>query len=86
MKMKIILLLTIILVVFCIILTGCGERTIEKETEPETYFVKISSEYCGDIVYDSRTKVQYWRSMGSYSSGVLTMLVDADGNPLLYEE
>jgi len=79
MKKKIMLLI----IVLCFILTGCGERTVEKDS---TYFVKISSEREGDVIYDSRTKVQYWRSCGCYNGGSLTMLVDSDGKPLLYKE
>jgi protein involved in sex pheromone biosynthesis len=79
MKRKIMLLI----ITLCFILTGCGERTVEKDG---TYFVKISSEREGDVIYDSRTKVQYWRSCGCYNEGSLTMLVDADGKPLLYKE
>lgn len=83
MKKKIMLLI----ITLCFILTGCGERTVEKESSNSSkYFVKISSEFNGDVIYDSRTKVQYWRSCGCYNCGSLTMLVDADGKPLLYEE
>ena len=72
-------------------LLGCGENNIQNEAKKvkdsyDTYFIRISSEYSGDIVYDSRTGVQYWRSGGSYNFGSLTVLLDADGKPLIYEE
>ncbi len=68
-------------------LTGCGQRTIQDEKDSyNTYFVRISSECGGDIVYDSRTGVQYWRSDGAYNYGTLTMLMDTDGKPLIYKE
>lgn len=81
-------LLTIMLLT--IILSGCGQRTIQDEAKKEqdsynTYFIRISSEYSGDIVYDSRTGVQYWRSDGMYNSGNLTVLLDTDGKPLIYK-
>ncbi len=72
----------------CLFLLGCSKERAVKEIEYSSvpsYFVKISSENGGDIIYDTRTGVQYWRSMGSYNSGTLTMLVGADGNPLLYK-
>lgn len=80
----------IMIMLLTTILSGCGERTIQNEAKKEqdaynTYFIRISSEYCGDIVYDSRTGVQYWRSAGGYNSGTLTLLVDADGKPLIYK-
>lgn len=80
----------IIIMLFSVILSGCGQRTIQDEAKKEqdsynTYFIRISVEYGGDIVYDSRTGVQYWRSGGSYNSGTLTVLLDADGKPLIYK-
>lgn len=38
------------------------------------------------IIYDKYTKVMYSVSQGGYNEGVLTLLVDADGKPLLYTE
>ena len=38
------------------------------------------------IIYDKYTKVMYSVSNGGYNEGILTLLVDADGNPLLYTE
>ena len=72
-----------IIILLAVILSGCGERTIQDEQD--SYFITISSEYFGDVVYDSRTGVQYWRSDGSYNRGTLTVLLDADGNPLIYK-
>ena len=53
--------------------------------ESNGYFVELSDEYDGAVVYDTRTGVEYWRSDSAYSRGVLTMLYDADGKPLVYE-
>ena len=81
-------LITIMLL--AVILSGCGQRTIQNEAKKEqdsynTYFIRVSEEYGGDIVYDSRTGVQYWRSNGAYNHGTLTVLIDADGKPLIYK-
>lgn len=86
MKIKVLIMIMLLTV----ILSGCGQRTIQNEAQKEqdsynTYFIRISKEYSGDIVYDSRTGVQYWRSEGAYNSGTLTMLVDTDGKPLIYK-
>lgn len=80
----------IMVILLTAILSGCGERTIQNEAKKEqdsynTYFIRISSEYNGAIVYDSRTGVQYWRSEGAYNYGTLTVLLDADGKPLIYK-
>lgn len=90
MKMKKIKL-SIAIALLATVLFGCGERTIQNEAKKEqdsynTYFIKISQENGGSIVYDSRTGVQYWRSNGAYNFGTLTMLVDTDGKPLIYKE
>lgn len=80
--------LSIVIALLATTLLGCGERTIQNEAKKEqdtSYFIRISSEYGGDIVYDSRTGVQYWRSEGAYNHGTLTVLIDADGNPLIYK-
>lgn len=52
----------------------------------EECFKKIFDEKYGDVVYDVRTGVQYWRSDAAYNSGSLTVLVDENGKPLLYTE
>jgi len=78
-----------IIMLLAVILSGCGSRTIQNEAKKEqdsynTYFNRISSEFGGSIVYDSRTGVQYWRSEGKYNYGTLTVLLDIDGKPLVY--
>lgn len=83
--------LSIAIALLTMVLFGCGERTIQNEAKKaqdsyNTYFIRISSEYSGDVIYDSRTGVQYWRSSGGYNAGTLTMLVDVDGKPLIYKE
>lgn len=66
------------------ILSGCGMPTVEDVEKAPTYFIKISNEYGGDIVYDRRTGVEYWLSDGSYNHGTLTPLYNADGSLMIY--
>ena len=68
-----------------VILSGCGMPTVENTEKAPTYFIKISHEYCGDIVYDTRTGVEYWMSDGSYNHGTLTPLYNADGSLMIYK-
>lgn len=80
----------ILVVVACMIfgLTGCAsEKTINDtdSTKLSQYFVTITNEYCGKVVYDIRTGVEYWMSVGAYNAGNLTPLIDADGKPLIYD-
>lgn len=74
------------IILLAVVLSGCGERTVQDEQDSyNTYFIRISEEYDGDIVYDSRTGVQYWRSNGVYNHGILSVLLDVDGKPLIYK-
>ena len=68
----------LILLLLTVTMSGC------RKTKSEAQFVLISKEDFGDVVYDKRTGVEYWRSMSGYNSGNLTLLVDRDGNPLIY--
>ena len=61
-------------------LCGCTNSTPETEKS----FVKISDEGIFKIYYHKKTKVMYAVSDGFYSCGILTLLVDAEGTPLLY--
>ena len=51
----------------------------------EECFKTLFKEDGGYVVYDIRTGVQYWKSTGAYNYGSMTLLVDADGRPLIYE-
>lgn len=78
---KIILVIISTAMLFC--LCGC---TTESVAETEKRFITISNEGTFYIVYDKETKVEYALSASSYNYGVLTVLVDAEGKPLLYKE
>ena len=74
-------------------LVGCGDTTkLRVETGDATYdvhseddrFMKIDS-INGWIYVDKETNVQYLFIKRSDAAG-LTVLVDAEGEPLLYEE
>lgn len=68
-----------------VILSGCGMPTVEDMEKAPKYFVKISNEHYGYIVYDTRTGVEYWLSDGAYNSGSLTPLYNADGSLMIYK-
>lgn len=81
-KLKIVLLGTMILGGL-LLLTGCSTTS---ESASNERFVTISDEGTFKIVYDRETKVQYAVSNCSSNYGTVTLLVDADGKPLLYQE
>ena len=67
-------------------LTGCSVRIRTDPYYDSVRFVYIdSSGYNFDIFYDKTTGVEYAVSCGAYNSGTVTLLVDADGKPLIYE-
>ena len=72
----------LILLLLVVSLSGC--TGVEKMVDSVSYgtrFVIISQDAYGDVVYDEKTGVEYWRSRSGYN---LTFLVDRDGNPLIY--
>lgn len=76
MRKKIVALL---LSIIC--LTGCSVKTDSDSAR----FVVIGAGYNFKIVYDKTTGVEYAVSNGAYNYGTVTLLVDADGSPLIYK-
>ena len=52
--------------------------------ENKSRMILLSVEKGGDIIYDIKTGVEYWRSNGVHNYGTLTPLIDKDGKPLIY--
>jgi uncharacterized protein YcfL len=75
----------LIVLLFVFLLTGCRSEEYSSNYKGDTmYFKTISKEVNGEVIYDTRTGVEYWRSASVYNCGNLTVLVDADGKPLVY--
>lgn len=75
-----------------IMLTGCGSEgafsSASNDEEPsEKRFKVLDGETFNNfyIAYDTETGIEYSVSNGVYNHGTLTILVDADGKPLIYE-
>lgn len=72
-------------------LTACAysemDTTYDTEAEvlPPSMFVEIERGNTYRIVYQKETKVMYAVSDQSYNEGIFTLLVDKNGNPMLYE-
>ncbi|MBE6924800.1 MAG: hypothetical protein E7466_06155 [Ruminococcaceae bacterium] len=75
--------------VMVLALAGCGTSSVEQEGADTgsnaSMFVEVESAMNWYVVYHRDTKVMYAVSDGSYNHGTFTMLVDADGKPLLWE-
>lgn len=70
-----------------ITLVGCDYDTIQAESchYGNSMFVVIERAGEWNIVYHNKTKVMYVVSNGAYNCGNFTLLVDADGKPMLYK-
>ena len=81
--------LAYILILSMLLLSGCGERVVESvnnNNKDTSMFVIIEQTGTWDIVYHKETKVMYAVSCGAYNNGTFTLLVDADGKPMLWED
>ena len=98
-KIVILAVVTIIVAVFTVVLIvkSVNPLTVEPEEYASVRFVQIgwerirlleSDRYYDrfvDMYVDTETRVIYWaRTNSQYGSG-LTVLVDSDGKPILYE-
>ena len=89
-KMKLAHLALMILLIAAMILSlqSCSthevQRVEEPTEQPTSMFVIVEESLSWRIVYHKDTKVMYAVSDGSYNYGNFTLLVDADGKPLIY--
>lgn len=80
----------IIVLFLCFLLSvslcGCGQPVYQegeqKENPPMFTVVEHTSTWC--VVYHRDTKVMYAVSYGDYNGGNFTLLVNADGTPMLW--
>lgn len=66
---------------------GCTVEVTTYAKSPSMFvMVENNKAHFFDVVYHKDTKVMYSVSDGEHNRGVLTVLVGADGKPLLWEE
>ena len=77
----------VLVMVMLLSLSACTTKMTKETIKGETSrMIEIEDAATYRIVYDKYTKVMYAVSDGAYNYGTFTLLVDANGNPLLYEE
>ena len=82
MKKKLFCLLLILILPVCLLFTGCDAEQTSTTIE-DTRFHRL--DYTDKTIYvDKETKVMYLYVSFAYHGG-LTVMLDADGKPLLYE-
>lgn len=71
-------------------LCGCNNSTVQSERDmsddSSSMFVLIEHTNSWNIVYHKDTKVMYAVSASSYNYGTFTLLVDENGNPMLWDK
>ena len=76
----------IILMVFIVLLVGCGrEISVEGNGEKQSMFIEVEYAYPWKVVYHKTTRVMYAVSYGAHNCGTLTLLVNPDGSPMIFE-
>lgn len=67
-------------------LTGCAKvESAKKEPVNVSRFQVVEQTSTWRVVTDRETGVMYAVSNGGYNIGTFTLLVDADGKPLIYK-
>lgn len=81
--------LAYILILSMLLLSGCQKVEDYHEAAQNnntSMFVRVEQAGLWEVVYHKETKVMYVVSCGAYNGGTFTLLVDADGKPMLWEE
>lgn len=68
-----------------IIIAATSSCCNEKNKAIDSRFAVLEQGSCYAILYDKETKVMYAVSRGGYNSGNFTLLVNADGTPMIYK-
>ena len=73
-----------------LMLAGCASGKVDAgwiaDAKVDNWmFMEISDEIDGRVIVDKATGVMYWASDNSYNRGNLTLLVNADGTPRIWE-
>jgi len=83
-------IIAICALILCISLCSCGVKVLRNEDIAESapsnisMFIEIESTSSWKVVYHKDTKVMYVVSWGGYNCGNFTLLVNADGSPMVY--
>jgi len=77
-------IIALMIVVLAVVMAGCSE--VESEDGGKSEFIIVESTSMWKVVYHKKTKVMYVVSDGTYNHGTFTLLVNADGTPMLWKE
>ena len=79
-----------LVLVLGLMLAGCAKGKVDAgqiaDAEVDNrMFMVVSNEWSGKVLVDKATGVMYWMSNYSNNCGNLTLLVNADGTPRIWE-
>lgn len=75
----------ILAVIACMMLSSCSRVEKAKKEDDTSMFAEVETTTYWKVVYHKDTKVMYVVSRDTYNHGTFTLLVDADGKPMIYE-
>lgn len=83
-------IVVVMIVALAAMLAGCARGKVDAgqiaDAEADNrMFMVVSNEMSGKVLVDKATGVMYWMSYGSNNYGSMTMLVNADGTPRIWE-
>ena len=82
--MKKFIAVSLAVVIMAVLLVGCAEVETETTGNEKSMFVEVEKTSNFKVVYHRETKVMYAVSLGYYNCGNFTMLVNADGTPMVW--
>ena len=68
-----------------LIVAGIFANSVIRLATSDYYFISIKSYNGGNVVYDKNTHVMYWFSNSKGNYGTVTLLVEPDGKPMVWE-
>lgn len=85
-KLKHWLIVAVIAIVVVILMSSCAKvESAEDSKKTASMFVEVENSFNWSVVYHRDTGVMYVVSCGGYNAGDFTMLVNADGTPMIYK-
>ena len=74
-----------IMMLIAVLLSGCQEVESVVEGSTSSMFVEVEETGTWRVVYNKETKVMYAVSYSNYNIGNFTVLLNADGTPMLWD-
>lgn len=84
-RMAIVAVLVLTMLALCGCVGQMSREEVAQESENDRLLMQVSREIDGCVIVDKATRVMYWKSCAAYNYGTLTVLVNRDGTPRIWE-